>query len=175
MIIAIDFDGVLHSYIEKWQGTDIIPDPPVDGALDWLLKLLRDPILVPTIYSSRSKYPEGIAAMRAWLMEHYSNKYGMDIASDIVESIRFASEKPAAFLTIDDRAVQFRGIFPTPEAIKAFTPWTKDRDAPEPLSTVISLLKEVQKSHTSADKTQILSYGATCLDEALKMLEGLLV
>ena len=30
--IAVDFDGVIHSYTSKWVAADVIPDPPVSGA-----------------------------------------------------------------------------------------------------------------------------------------------
>ena len=41
-ILAIDFDGVLHSYSSGWKGSRNIPDPPVDGAIEWLNGLVSD-------------------------------------------------------------------------------------------------------------------------------------
>lgn len=115
-IICIDFDGVLHSYCSGWKGVDVIPDPPVQDALEWLDSLIADPELKPVIYSSRSKSPLGVRAMKNWL-----KKYGFKN----VDQLDFPSQKPPAYLTIDDRAICFSGEFPSLIAIKRFTPWNK--------------------------------------------------
>jgi hypothetical protein len=41
--------------------------------------------------------------------------------------LRFPTQKPAAFLTIDDRAICFQGSFEQldPETLLAFKPWNK--------------------------------------------------
>ena len=59
-IICVDFDGVLHSYTSGWRGAGNIPDPPVDGALEWLIDAVEGGKVQIAIYSSRSKDPEGI-------------------------------------------------------------------------------------------------------------------
>lgn len=115
-IICIDFDGVIHSYRSGWQGIDIISDPPVADALLWLSALVMSPEITPVIYSSRSKDPKGIKAMQAWLI-----KYGMP--AELVALLEFPTQKPAAYLTIDDRALCFDGTFPSVPQIKNFTPW----------------------------------------------------
>lgn len=114
-ILCVDFDGVIHSYTSGWKGVDVIPDPPVKGAFDWLRCVSAAFDVV--IYSSRSQDLAGVEAMKEWFYRH-----GFDEAS-----IRFASEKPAAFLTIDDRAIRFDGNFEalTPEHLRAFKPWNK--------------------------------------------------
>lgn len=116
--ICIDFDGVVHSYRASWTGPGEIHDPPVCGAIAWLRSLIADPDMAPCIYSSRSKHPEGIEAMRAWL-----RRYGLSVAE--LEQLEFPTQKPAAWLTIDDRAWLFEGVFPSLEAIREFTPWNK--------------------------------------------------
>ena len=34
--VAVDFDGVIHSYTTLWFTASVIPDPPVPGAIEWL-------------------------------------------------------------------------------------------------------------------------------------------
>ena len=112
--ICIDFDGVIHSYTSGWQGIDKIPDPPVDGALE-ALKVYTGYFDV-CIYSSRSKEQVGIDAMLKWLIKH-----GLEMG--YLGRIRFPTQKPAAFITIDDRAICFEGRFPHPKEILSFQPW----------------------------------------------------
>ena len=135
--ICLDFDGVLHSYTSGWKGATEIPDPPVHGALAWLKELIGDERFEVAIYSSRSNLVGGIAAMKRWLAQNWSTMYGGDIVgvrSDrkvilIEDAVEWPTEKPAAHLTIDDRAWQFRGIFPTMGNMASFTPWNKVGDS----------------------------------------------
>lgn len=113
--ILIDFDGVLHSYKSGWRGIDVIPDSPVEGAIQWL-RDMRAYGFQLAIYSSRSQSQAGHDAMRAWLREH-----GVD--EDLLNHIIFPSKKPPAWLTIDDRCLLFNGIFPSMEEIDNFKPW----------------------------------------------------
>ena len=59
------------------------------------------------IYSSRSKHPGGVEAMRDWMCKQMSVT-GENV-NDFTAMFEFAHEKPAAFLTIDDRALTFNG------------------------------------------------------------------
>lgn len=124
-ILCLDFDGVIHSYTSGWKRIDIIPDPPVPGAFDWIRRAAEHFRVV--IYSSRSKMPIGIHAMRAWFEEHDDPNQ----AWPITNILEFASEKPAAFLTIDDRAITFTGVWPDIDLLKSFQPWNK-QPAPQP-------------------------------------------
>jgi len=117
-IICIDFDGVIHSYTSGWQGPDVIPDPPVPGAIAWLMDLLLSSKFTVCIYSSRSRYEEGVRAMQDWL-RHYG------VSTLAIYSLEFPTQKPAAFLTIDDRAMCFQGVFPSIPDMLAFRPWNK--------------------------------------------------
>lgn len=116
--ILIDFDGVLHSYTSKWEGPDVIPDPPVPAAINWLRGLLDHDDFDPQVYSSRSKYPEGIAAMKRWFLAH-------GLSEEHITRLPFPTEKPGAWLTIDDRAICFEGIFPNVDELNDFVPWNR--------------------------------------------------
>lgn len=113
-ILCVDFDGVLHSYTSGWKGADVVSDPPVPGAIEWLARAAER--FNVCIYSSRSKEPGGITAMQTWLIAH---------GCEFLDLLTFPTEKPAAFLTIDDRAICFDGTFPELEVIDAFVPWNK--------------------------------------------------
>ena len=122
-ILCVDFDGVLHSYTSGWQGANVINDPPVPGAMLWLHRMVKKSDYEVHIYSSRSKQEGGIDAMVDWLIEHlhiagYSKEH-------VLAEIRFPTEKPPAYLTIDDRAICFRGTFPSVLEMDNFKPWNK--------------------------------------------------
>lgn len=131
-ILCVDFDGVVHSYTSGWKGAAVIPDPPVPGALRWLWEA-TDSFDVQ-IYSSRSKDPEARRAMRYWMAAHSADEFGHDhpmaCSKDdeaFAYPITFAYEKPAAFLTIDDRAICFEGNWGEldPVHLLNFKPWSK--------------------------------------------------
>ena len=117
-ILCVDFDGVLHSYVSGWQGIAVVGDPPVPGAIGWLRQLIVAEDFEVHIYSSRSKDPAGVNAMREWL----ENVAGLP--RDDLDALHFPTQKPPAWLTIDDRAFRFVGHFPTEEWIRQFRPWT---------------------------------------------------
>jgi hypothetical protein len=130
-ILCVDFDGVIHSYKSGWKGATVIPDPPVPGALKWLWKATE--WFDVQIYSSRSKEPEAIVAMLVWMADHSTEEFGHDHPMAIHYGepdrypITFAHEKPAAFLTIDDRAFCFEGDWSEldPADLLNFKPWNK--------------------------------------------------
>lgn len=120
-ILCVDFDGVVHSYVSGWQGVDVVADGPVPGAMAFLKEATKH--FVVHVYSSRSKDARGRKAMEEaiewWLVE----EFGAIEAKEIVESLVFSHEKPAAFLTIDDRAICFDGTFPPMTDLIGFKPW----------------------------------------------------
>jgi hypothetical protein len=126
--ICVDFDGVLHSYTSKFSGDAVIADPPVPGALRWLRRIAE--VFDVVIYSSRSRSDEGCAAMEQWLRRYAREEFGDEGEVErLLQKIKFAREKPMAFLTIDDRAICFQGDFSAPEldpqAMLEFRPWNK--------------------------------------------------
>ena len=54
LILCLDFDGVIHSYSSGWKGADVIPDPPVPGALRFIAdaRERRHPVCVATIIAA---------------------------------------------------------------------------------------------------------------------------
>jgi hypothetical protein len=133
-ILCIDFDGVIHGYQSGWKGADVIPDPPVPGAIEALLGYLEH--FTVCIHSSRfNLFQDGrphdrMIVMADWLRKHGFPKdipvYGDEGNEPLHEDgINLCSTKPSALLTIDDRGWTFDGTFPTVEQIRAFRPWNK--------------------------------------------------
>lgn len=147
-ILCLDFDGVLHSYASGWKGPRTIPDPPVPGALEFLVAA-QDRFEVH-IFSSRSRYWFGRRAMRRWIEQHlvwlgtsaappawwlnkvcessFAEPWEDEVrwaARSFVRTLKFPTEKPPAHVTLDDRAMTFCGFWPTMESIEGFKPWNK--------------------------------------------------
>ena len=149
-LICLDFDGVIHSYTSGWRGPRCIPDPPVEGALPFIVKML-DHFKV-AIYSSRSHRWFGRLAMQRWLRHHltalapvyeltpawwldriqrtaFAEPTWMDevdiAVSGVISEIMWPTYKPAALVTIDDRALTFNGDWPTLRELADFQPWNK--------------------------------------------------
>lgn len=125
-ILCLDFDGVIHSYTSGWKGADAIPDPPVAGALAFLLEAMKH--FRVAIFSSRSNQDGGIKAMREWLgYWSVDPSQGLPPDTDYGQFglIEWPTEKPPAFVGIDDRVLTFTGEWPSIDALKSFKPWNK--------------------------------------------------
>src|SRR5215468_641319 len=133
-ILCLDFDGVIHSYVSGWQGADVIPDPPVEGALDFLEE--AHAAFQVYIYSARSHQIGGIQAMQVWLIQAYETRHTAkydEPTDDIRDSIRqfvcdrlkWPTFKPSAFVTLDDRVIRFEGpkSWPAIPDLLAFQTW----------------------------------------------------
>jgi hypothetical protein len=121
--LCLDFDGVIHSYTSGWKGVNVIPDPPVPGAMAFIAAAIEH--FHVDVFSSRSSDPLGRRAMWMYIRAGMEKEFGDDKASTIVSKIDFPVNKPAAFISIDDRAITFQGVWPTLEALLAFVPWNK--------------------------------------------------
>lgn len=146
--LSVDFDGVIHSYESGWKGPRNIPDGPVPGAMDFLLKATEQ--FDVCIFSSRSKAFFGRWAMKRWLEHHLTgfietaSDSRLDIYTALIEAlvetggspeaqaryivnevIKWPLFKPAALVTLDDRAVQFNGVFTSVDELRAFRPWNR--------------------------------------------------
>lgn len=118
-ILCLDFDGVIHSYTTPWKATDIIPDPPVDGAIEFLAEATEH--FRVCIYSTRSNTSSGRKAMHDWLFVWVT---GIEDNSWF-QHIEWPSSKPSALVTLDDRAITFTGEWPSVESLLSFKPWNK--------------------------------------------------
>jgi hypothetical protein len=119
-ILCLDFDGVIHSYASGWKGADIIPDPPVAGAADFIVAAQKH--FTIAVYSSRSGQAGGIDAMK-----RYVHKLIIDADHDgsAFDAVTWPTEKPPAQITIDDRALTFMGVWPRMSELLVFQPWNK--------------------------------------------------
>jgi len=132
-ILCLDFDGVIHSYTSGWKGADVIPDPPVDGAMAFIAQAVDS--FDVAIFSSRSHQPGGRGAMHSYILTHMlsyleANADGDEgqaraLAHRVVGSLLFPLDKPPAMVTIDDRAITFTGTWPAVDELLAFKPWNK--------------------------------------------------
>ena len=111
-----------------------IPDPPVRGVLAWMTRALDHFDL--QVYSSRSQTEAGRDAMFSYIAGHAEEAFGPAhilaegwISPGARYPIKFVSEKPPAFLTIDDRAICFNGDWSAqeldPENLVKFKPWNR--------------------------------------------------
>jgi len=132
-ILALDFDGVIHSYTPGWQGPRTIPDPPVPFAINWITRFMmthcgifedytglgKDGDWELNIFSSRARHIGGRRAMKKYLVKH-------GLPQTLLDNIKIPRTKPPAQILIDDRAMQFTGEFPAFETITDFVPWNKE-------------------------------------------------
>ncbi len=124
MKIALDFDGVLHSYKQGFTGAADLPGAPVAGAREFVEAALRAGHEV-IVYSCRARTPHqaaetelgcrwdpgGREAMQEWLSKHE------------FPPLQVTGTKPAASVYIDDRALTFRGTWPKLDKLAKFRPW----------------------------------------------------
>lgn len=127
-ILCLDFDGVIHSYSSGWQGADIVPDPAVPGAVDFIVRAIEH--FTVSIFSSRSNQNMGVEAMQFWLKCQFYKQMEAGDADPILSLIQWPKEKPPALITIDDRALTFSGNWKEYdcEELLAFKPWNKRKD-----------------------------------------------
>ena len=114
--LAIDFDGVIHSYTSRYTYPEVIPDPPVDGAFEFLRDAAKKFTLV--IFTSRCVDFRARKAIIEWFLHHGLEK-------SLVDELEITKEKPPCDLYIDDRAFTFQGEFPTIDFVENFRPWNQ--------------------------------------------------
>ena len=95
--IALDFDGVLHSYRRGWIA--LAPeDPPMEGAKEFVEALLAMGYEV-LVFTTRAETAHGDNCTHAWLLKHGFPRLGI------------THHKPKALLYINDRGWRFDGNF----------------------------------------------------------------
>ena len=130
-ILCLDFDGVCHSYTSGWRGANVILDDAVPGLCEFL-ELAKEHFDI-YIFSTRSQDPNGILAMKNWFGGRFTEYlFSKDPSLKVTfeaflcpDYLNFPTKKPAAFVTIDDRAITFTGEWPDIQALLTFKPWNK--------------------------------------------------
>lgn len=124
-ILALDFDGVIHDYQHGWQD-GVIYGELTPGFIEWAAEAKK--LFKLVVYSSRSKDPEKLEAMRVWMADKLGSAASVDGALNVtILDFEFAHEKPPAWLTIDDRCIRFEGSWDEPKLhpseMLQFKPW----------------------------------------------------
>ncbi|MDR2534983.1 MAG: hypothetical protein LBD29_03005, partial [Treponema sp.] len=116
-VVAVDFDGVINSYVSGWKGPSET-DAPVLSAAESLKTLFNSGYKV-IIFSTRANTREGIETIREYLRKHTEN-------NELADTIEITGQKPIADMYIDDRAIPFNGDWEeTLKQIEQFKPWTE--------------------------------------------------
>lgn len=99
--VAIDFDGVIHKSSKGFHDGTIYDDP-IPGSLEAIKQISQEYEIV--VYTCKAKKDRplvqgktGIQLVEEWLVKHKFSDYIKEVTSD----------KPRAFVYIDDRAIEF--------------------------------------------------------------------
>lgn len=118
--LSVDFDGVIHSATSPWEGSGVIQDPPVEGAIEFLVEAATHFNIV--VCSCRAGSPEGRDAILEWLTRHWPED-----SKPLLWNVTVTNVKPWAVMYIDDKGYRFEGKFPTIEEIKNSKTWNRER------------------------------------------------
>lgn len=111
--VAVDFDGVIHSYTSPWEGADVIPDPPVKGSIEWLCEISNHFVVV--IHTTRGETRKGREAVAQYLQDN-----------GFMRPVKITNEKIPALVYVDDRGYRFDGVnFPSRNDVHRLIPWNK--------------------------------------------------
>lgn len=124
-ILCLDFDGVIHSYEKGWQDGEIY-GTVTEGFWPWLEEAVKHFDVV--VYSSRCQDPNMVIRVSKWLEQQWQEYLNKLCLVAPMPDIAFAFQKPKAFLTIDDRALTFKGRWEelNPAQLRAFKPWNAE-------------------------------------------------
>lgn len=138
--VAVDFDGVIHSYVSGWEGADVISDPPIEGAIEFLNEIAEH--FTISIFTTRAAHEGAEVAIREWLHHH-----GFEGECSITH------EKGPAIFYLDDRAWRFRGSFPTVSQIKRAFPWRVGEPLPAEIAKKRALKRRDPKTIKSLEES----------------------
>lgn len=112
-ILVVDFDGTLYSLATGYQSATDVRNPPVPGAQEFCRQALEH--FEVHVVSGRSCQLGAPLAIAQWLHRH-GFPAGLIVSRDGVKP-------PGTFLSLDDRAWRFEGVFPPVELLRRFVPW----------------------------------------------------
>ena len=123
--VAVEFDRVVHSDTSAWVASDVIEDPPMPGAIEWLERLAAEGarIFLHTCRLTQwQPHSDGYtpgdleaskAALLAWL-----TKYGLSPKALKRITLWCYVGKPFAHVYVDDKAVAFTGEYLGVDALR---------------------------------------------------------
>jgi hypothetical protein len=138
-ILGLDFDGVAHHYRKGWEGASVVNDGPTPGVAEFLSEAVT--CFRVAIYSSRSNQPGGVLAMAGAVRGWLADSLGEEHAEEVFAKIEWPTEKPPAFVSLDDRVIRFTGVWPTMQELLSFKPWNKR----PPLNVAVSDMLPAQQ------------------------------
>lgn len=152
-VLSLDFDGVIHSYKSGWKSDTDIPDPPVEGAKEFLMEAAQH--FEVWVHTSRFNYPGGKMAVAAWMTRHF----GLEIA----HAITYSEGKPPAKVHLDDRCLTFTGRWPSMADLMEFQPWYRKtgREVPSGVYRAVRVLNEALDVHPEAIEA-LVSHRVPC-------------
>jgi hypothetical protein len=78
------------------------------------------PPRVPDEIGRRTRYAR---RARKLLSRYTGDRLDDDVYIDMLAELKFPTEKPPAFVGLDDRVIQFQGEWPSINMLKNFKPW----------------------------------------------------
>lgn len=103
--IMIDFDGTIHKYSKGWKDGTIY-DEPMSGSKQFIEQLKNDDFEV-VVFTSRlsvSSLGQEVVNEQKEMIEMWLKKYGIEVDG-------VTAEKLPAVAYVDDRAVEFDGVW----------------------------------------------------------------
>lgn len=129
MRIALDFDGVIHSYKQGFTGAVDLPGAPVEGAREFITAAQTAGHEV-VVFSCRARTPAQAKTVDPWIAAWDTGGYNAILAW--LAKYKFpplvvTGVKPIADIYMDDYGWRFDGRWPTLEYLANLVPWYHDK------------------------------------------------